>query len=74
MLKKPTLLSLFSKIIVRISDERASHLLQENEAIFLNNYFKNLGRISDTYVLHDNAYASLIIDSRIIMSILDERA
>ena len=64
-----------SRIIIRLSDERVWHPLQENEAIFSKNYFsKILERIfeKNTY-LHKNACSSFIIKSRTIIRISDER-
>ena len=61
-----------SRIIIRISGERAYHPLQENATPkFLKKmFFKNLGRIFEKL---RNA-CSLIINSRIISCISDERA
>ena len=57
--------------IIRISDKRVWHPLQENEAIFSEKYFsKILERIFQNFAL---AYSSFIINSRIIIRISDER-
>ena len=64
-----------SRIVIRISDERAWHPLQENEMIFSKKYFsKILDRIFEKIrICTKNACSFFIINSRIIIRISDER-
>ena len=64
-----------SRKIIRMSGERAWHNLPENEAIFSNIYFsKKLDWIFEKlHICIKNAGSSLIINSRIIICISDER-
>ena len=64
-----------SRKIIRLSGERAYHPLQENEEIFSKNFFKNFrASFRKITYLHKNACSSLIINSRIVICISDERA
>ena len=64
-----------SRIIIRISDERVWHPLQENEAILKKYIFKNFrSNFRKFTYLHKSFCSSFIINSRIIIRISDERA
>ena len=74
--KKAYSFIIHSRIIIRISGERVWHSLQENKAIFSKHFhiFKNFRpNFRKTTYLRKNACSSFIINSRIIISISDER-
>ena len=65
-----------SRIIIRISGERAYHPLQENEEIFFKKYFSKIldQNFEKLRICIKKACSSFIINSRIIIRISDERA
>ena len=65
---------IYSKIIIRISDERAWYPLLENEVVFSKKYLLILDRIFEKFYTLLTVEYSSIIDSRIIICISDERA
>ena len=72
----PTLLIINSRIIIRMRDERVWLPLKENVAIFSKKIIFKIFRLNFRKIryLHKNFCFSLIINSRIVIRISDERA